>query len=125
MNVRKLAALDVALHGPRLIALEFATGVCLPVGLALLLWIRGKTTWQILLGSYFLGLALNYVPLLLYALTFPSREAAAREAEAELHDGAAGYGVRSLLLLLPLAVFAMAVIQFVHHPRAPRHGKPA
>ena len=113
INVRKLAALDVALHGPRLITLEFAAGVGLPGILGLLSWARGKSSWQLFLGWYLLGLALNYVPLLLHALTLHSRESAAREVESELRQGTARYGVGSLLLLAPLVVFVMAVIQLV------------
>jgi hypothetical protein len=33
MNVRKLAALDIVFHGPRLILVEFAIGVLLPLAI--------------------------------------------------------------------------------------------
>jgi hypothetical protein len=60
--------LDIVFHGPRLILAEFVVGVFLPLALGLLSLLRGRAAWQSILGVYLILVAINYVPLLVYAL---------------------------------------------------------
>lgn len=119
LDVRRLAALDMAIHGPRLILIEFAAGV---VGCAVLgalafahgiqLLPRGMA-WQLVLGVVLLGMATNYVPLLLHAIDIASHSDPRVEAAYELArpEVARQYTARQLLLVVPLAVAVLALVQ--------------
>src|SRR5215831_17996089 len=66
-NIRKLAALDMVFHRPRLILVEFALGVFGSLALAFVIAAPGffaghLSLEQVLVSSYILGIALNYVP---------------------------------------------------------------
>ena len=63
LDVRKLAALDMAVHGKPFIVVEFGVGVlgCLVLGaLSVTAGIRSGATWELLLGVALLWIALNY-----------------------------------------------------------------
>ena len=121
INVRKLAALDIALHGAPLILIEF--GAAVTIGAALGVWLmstasavsQGAALFRLVLGAYFLCIAINYAPLLLYGLDIARRRSARHEAAAELaeKDGrsARRYGAQSLLLIVPLVIPAIALAQ--------------
>lgn len=111
MNIRKLAALDMALHGTRLIRIEFAAGILLPLTIGGLFLARGRAPWETFFGWYLVGVAFNYVPLFAHAVSLRSKEEASREVETELSNDVARYGLKSLLLLLPLVVTWLAVVQ--------------
>ena len=109
IEVRKLAALDIALHGWWLILIEFTAGVILlPI---FGFFIVGRS---LLLGVYMMFLGLDYVPLLVYGLITHDRESARKEVEAELsHMKQSGvkYGVQQLLLFVPLAIPLLSLAQ--------------
>jgi hypothetical protein len=122
INVRKLAALDIAFHGAPPILVEF--GAAIAIGAALGVWLtstaipvsQGAALFRLVLGAYFLCLAINYVPLLLYGIAVARRGSARQEAAAELaaKDGRSArrrYGTQSLLLILPLVIPALALAQ--------------
>jgi hypothetical protein len=121
INVRKLAALDIALHGAPLILFEFAAAIA--IGAALGIWLtstalpvsQGAALFRLVFGVYLLCGAINYVPLLLYSIAVTRRGSARQEAAAELaeKDGrsARRYGMQSLLLILPLVIPALALAQ--------------
>ena len=119
LNVRKLAALDMALHGRRFIVIEFAAGVggcALIGGLSLAAGIRLLShgiTWQLILGIGLLWVALNYVPLLLNAVDLGSRNTARQEAALELASPrlVRRYGLLQLWILVPFAIPTFAVLQ--------------
>jgi len=109
MNVRKLAALDIAFHGARLIFVEF--GACV-----LLLPLFGVfvISRSLLLGVYMMFLGLNYLPLLTYAVIINQKKSARKEVALELSDPEQyrrKYGVQQLLLLVPLALPILSVAQ--------------
>ena len=119
LNVRKLAALDMALHGPRFIVIEFGLGVagCAVIGAlsfaaGVRTWSRG-VGWQLVLGVVLLWIALNYVPLLLHAIDLARRGSARQEASAELANPKLVrlYGLKQLWILVPFAVLTFAVLQ--------------
>jgi hypothetical protein len=131
INVRKLAALDIAFHGAPLILVEF--GAAIALGAALGVWLtstaipvsQGAALFRLVLGAYFLCLAINYVPLLLYGIAVARRGSARQEAAAELaeEDGrsARRYRTQSLLLFLPLVIPALALAQEMLGRRGAAH----
>ncbi len=118
INVRKLAALDIVFHGPKFILIEFALAVfiCASIGL-LILHGANHSPLMIILGSFFLGVSLNYIPLLLYSINIVKHKSAQQEVAFELEhkDTYAGkYTLQSIvLLLMPLAMLLLAVYQNV------------
>jgi len=120
INVRKLAALDIAFHGPKFILIEFGLGVfgCAALGLFSiyfgLLHGPNPSLFTTILGCFLLGVAFNYVPLLLYAMSIVRHKSVHQEVEFELEhkDKYAGkYTLQSALLLVPLAMLILAVYQ--------------
>ena len=114
INVRKLAALDIVFLGPRFILAEFSFAVFLCPVLGLFTLMRSHAVWQVVLGGYLLSLGVNYVPLLLYAITIVRH----RSAQGEVADEAADrdrsfrrYRLQSLLLLVPFVVPILAIAQ--------------
>ena len=79
INVRKLAALDIVFHDPTFILIEFGLGVfgCAALGLFSLYFglfhSPNPSLFAALMGCVLLWVALNYVPLLLYASTTTGR----------------------------------------------------
>jgi hypothetical protein len=121
INVRKLAALDIVFHGPKFILIEFALAVfiCGSIGL-LILHDANHSPLMIILGSFFLGVSLNYIPLLLYSINIVKHKSAQQEVAYELEhkDSYAGkYTLQSIILLVtPLAMLLLAVYQNVGKP---------
>jgi hypothetical protein len=117
INVRKLVALDIVFHGPVFIIGEFALAVvgASALGLFSIFFFLARGAYPILVGCYLLGMALNYVPLLLYAIAIVRRKSAREEVAFEVeHKGkyVRRYTLQSLLLLLvPLLVFFLALYQ--------------
>lgn len=120
INVRKLAALDIVFHGPTFILIEFGLGIfgCAALGLFSLyfgLFHRpDPSLFAVLMGCFLLWIALNYVPLFLYAITIVRRKSAQQEVAFELeHKGryAGRYTLQSTLLLVPFAMLVLAVSQ--------------
>jgi hypothetical protein len=103
LNPRKLAAIDVAFLGARLIIAEYAIGVLLSVALCILT-----------LGVYLILLGINYVPMLAYAVAISMRGSALAEVDDELNDqrcAMAKYRRQSTFLLVPLMVAITALRQ--------------
>ena len=119
MIVRKLVALDIVLHGPRFIMIEFGVGT--PVILAFGLWLMSGSLGY-LLGVYLLLTGLNYVPLLIYAVLVVRGNSARRETEYGLaHDRhyVRRYSTQQLLLFVPLAVLVLAIVQELKRTQSP------
>lgn len=114
VNVRKLVAIDMALHGTRLIVGEFALTVALGLGFGILSLSRGHAPWQFVLGLFLLAIAVNYSPLLIYAILIAWKKNPAEEAKVELAKGHAEimrYTRQSFLLAIPLVVPLLAIHQ--------------
>ena len=115
INIRKLAAVDMALNGARFILWEFALGVILPLILG---WssIRAgfmqssSTNWESAMGFWLVGIALNYIPLLLYAILIAKAGTVKQEGETEIKY-AKRYGVQQVIILIPLLVVLLALAQ--------------
>jgi hypothetical protein len=119
INIRKLAALDMVFHGSKFILAESALGVFGSPVLAFVIaapaFFSGHVNLtQILISSYMLCIALNYVPLLLYAIHIARLKSAEQEVASELGQKARyarKYTMQSGLLLLPLVVPILALYQ--------------
>jgi hypothetical protein len=111
INLRKLAAIDIAFLGRNVIVAEFAAGVVLSAALGLFVLFRQHSFWQIVLGKYLISLGINYLPMFAYAVAIPTRERAREEIAGELGDDGRAmskYRRQSLLLLVPLLVPILA-----------------
>jgi hypothetical protein len=118
LDVRRTAALDMALHGSKLIVAEFAIGTTLCAGLgalALAFGIRSLSNGIsfAVVGVTLIGVALNYVPLLIYSIDIARRGSARNEAKEELArpELIRRYSARQFVLLVPFAIAVMAVLQ--------------
>ena len=114
INVRKLAALDLALHGSKLILAEFSVGVLLPLCLGVFSLLRSHEGWKSALGWYLILVSINYVPLTIYAIAIMLSGKPQDEVADVLSSGkklGAKYAAQSLLLLVPLIVPAFAIVQ--------------
>jgi hypothetical protein len=120
INIRKLAALDIVFHRPKLILAEFAFGLGLCAVLSLWSFFSPiHSPLMIIIGCFFLGLALNYMPLLLYVMSIVRRKSAYQEVAFELaHKDlyVRKYMLQTfILLLVPLIPALLAVYQELHH----------
>lgn len=112
---RKLAAIDIALLGSKIIIAEFAGGVilCAALGVFVLLKSHGSFA-QLLLGAYLISLALNYIPMSVYALEMTRANTARSELGDELNEQRRAMGKyrrQSLWLLVPFVVPIIALAQ--------------
>lgn len=114
IRVRRLAELDLALHGKRFTLSEFSAGVTLPAALGTYTLFIGHSPFETLLGIYLVLLGLNYLPLLIYASAI-SRRSNERveysEASPSLKHEIKKYGVQQAIILIPFAVILVAFIQ--------------
>jgi hypothetical protein len=118
INVRKLAAIDLHFLPHWLILTEFALGVLGPFLLGLLtLRMAHRHAWPFgltLFAAYLFSLGLNYIPLLLHAISLVRTGTAAAEIAGELSNRPAAsrkYRHQSLYLLVPLVVPIAALLQ--------------
>jgi hypothetical protein len=114
IDLRKLAAIDIAFLGYRLILAEYAFGVLFSLALGILILARGHSGWQFLLGAYFVCLGINYVPMLAWTISFGSPDNARAEIEPEIADRSAAmakFRRASLALLVPLLPVGLIVAQ--------------
>lgn len=117
MDFRKLAAVDIAFLGPRIIIAEFSLGVFGSLALGVFTLLRSRSVGGIALGCYLLCIAFNYVPLLLYAISLVRLDSACHEIAEETTDKRRmfrKYRRQSLLLLVPLAVPILAATHELH-----------
>jgi len=114
INLRKLAAIDIAFLGFRFVVAEYAVGVFFSAALGLFVLYRAHSFWQHALGIYLICLGINYIPMLAYTLSIANKESAVAELGTELADKAAAmskYRRQSLLLLIPLAAAILAMLR--------------
>ncbi len=125
INIRKLAAIDVAFLGPKVILTEFTLAVLGSLALGIFILFRSHSIWQMGLGWYLASLGINYVPLLLYAIVIARHRSARDEIGGELeHSKRANfkYTFQSLALLVPLLVPGIALAQEWHKAKMARSG---
>jgi hypothetical protein len=112
VDIRRLAAIDIALLGYKFVVAEYAVGVLLSIALGLFVFFRSHSFWQVALGSYLICVGIDYVPMLAYAVAIGSRQRAQAEIADELTEkrrAMSKYRRISLLLLIPLLVPVLAL----------------
>ena len=112
-DFRKLAAIDILFFGYRVILAEYAVGVLFSVALGLFVLLRAASFLQVLLGTYFVCLGINYVPMLSYSIAIANKQNARAEIFDELGDkrtAMSKYRRKSLFLLVPLLIPTLAVV---------------
>lgn len=114
LNLQKLAAIDIAFLGARLIIAEYAIGVLAAPALGVFTLLRESSYWQIVVGVYLILLGVNYIPMLAYAVAIGNGQSAQAELSDELSDkrqAMAKYRRQSVLLVVPLLVPIIALRQ--------------
>ncbi len=111
--VRRLVALDLTLHGPRFIGIEFGVGT--PVILVVGAWlVVGSSAVGQTLGLYLLLAGINYLPILAYTVILLRARSWKGEVEEELATDrhyVRKYSVQQLLIFIPFAIVLLAAIQ--------------
>ncbi|MDA4124836.1 MAG: hypothetical protein OK438_05245 [Thaumarchaeota archaeon] len=119
VNVRRLVALDITLHGPRFIMAEFGIGTPAIIAVGTTLTLSGP----LILGIYLVLTGVNYLPLLIYTVVIVRKDSAQAEVAEDLARNkhlVRKYSVQQFLLFLPLVVFLMAVWQELGQNRVPQ-----
>lgn len=114
IDLRKLAAIDIVFLGPKFVCAEYAAGVLLSLGLGVLVLFRSSSRWGVVLGIYLICLAVNYAPMLSWAVSIRNKRKAQAELGGELSElrrAMAKYRRQSLLLLVPGLPLAVVAIQ--------------
>jgi hypothetical protein len=114
IDIRRLAAVDIAFLGSRFILAEFSIGVFGSLGLGVLTIVRTHSVGGTAFGAYLLCIGINYVPLLLHAISLVRHGTAKQEIADEMSEKRLmfrKYRRQSFLLLLPLVVPILAIIQ--------------
>jgi len=113
MVVRKLVALDLTLHGPRFIGIEFGVGTPLILAAGAYL-AAGPAGLGRPLGLYLLLTGINYLPVLAYTVILLR----ARSWKSEVEEGLASdphyvrkYSAQQLLIFVPFAIVLLAALQ--------------
>ena len=115
IDIRRLAAVDIAFLGSRFILAEFSLGVIGSIGLGVLTLVRTHSLGGTVFGAYLLCVGINYVPLLLHAISLVRDGTANQEIADELPEKRRmfrKYRRQSLFLLVPLVMPILSIIQW-------------
>ena len=115
IEVRKLAAIDMAWLGTRIVVVEYALGVILPLVLGIFSIRAGYaqpewSNWQTMLGIWLITISANYVPMFLYAVAIARAGTVQEEGRPEF-TRARRYGIQQVVLLIPLYVVVLSIMQ--------------
>ena len=107
VNVRKLVAWDISLHGSKFILAEFGIGTpaILIIGTCFIL------IGQLLIGSYLVLIGVNYLPLLFYAIVRTRRGNKILEDFKQNKNLVRKYTTQQALILVPFAIVLLAITQ--------------
>jgi hypothetical protein len=111
INIRKLAALDMALNSTQSILVEFAIGIVLPLLLGFFsiragLFGRVQTGREILIGFWLIGVGVNYIPLFIYVVLLARSGTVKEEGQRELVH-AEGYSLQQMIIFIPFLVVCL------------------
>lgn len=110
ISMRKLAAVDMALHGARVIIVEFMLGVLFPLLLAYYSLRSSRSVLEVLLALWLVGVAANYVPLLIYAVVISRNGTVEQEGRPEVAQ-IGRYNRQQFILLVPFFAAILALVQ--------------
>lgn len=109
-NVRRLVALDMGLHGPTFILIEFGLGASLPEIFGLSLVFRGF----LLFGAYIFTLGLNYAPVLIYAVNLRQTYGKVVDMnDPEIGRMNCKYSLQQFLIFIPFFTILLAISQLL------------
>ena len=113
--IRKLAAVDMAWLGAKVIVTEYALGVVLPLILGLVsinagLFSSTLDVQKTALGIWLVAIAANYVPLFIYAILIAKAGTVKEEGQPEIQR-AKKYGIQQIIILVPFFVVVLTIIQ--------------
>lgn len=120
INIRKLAAIDMAFNGPTLILFEFIAGIilCLGPGITILSLIffahKSYPFWLLLLGFALTWVGINYIPLFIYAIDIFRHKSALTETAYErkhVEQYKRKYNIQQLWIFVPFAIVILTLIQ--------------
>lgn len=115
ITIRKLAAVDMAWLGTRVILAEYALGILLALILGLIsvrsgLFGLDRSDWEVALGFWLVGIAANYIPLFVYAVLIARGGTVKQEGQPEFAY-AKRYGVQQVIILIPFLVVVLTLVQ--------------
>lgn len=127
INIRKLAAVDIYIHGRVFVLIEFGVAVLL-LGVSSVRQILREFSTHAsapLTHWYFASVAVNYIPLLVYAVAIAKKNSARADISADLVKGRKGlqkYSFQQLWLVVPFLVPIAALFQEIDK-RLPKRSK--
>lgn len=115
INIRKLVAVDMVLHDTRFILGEFAIGIVLPLTLGFISLRTGlfgpvPVGREIVLGLWMVSIAVNYIPLFIYAVLIARSGTVKEEGQPELAHVKC-YSIQQAIIFIPFVVALLAIIQ--------------
>ncbi|MFI5412272.1 MAG: hypothetical protein ACHQX1_00060 [Candidatus Micrarchaeales archaeon] len=105
INIRKLVALDISLHGYTFIISEFFFGVIAAFIIGFL-----SLKIQPYLGYYIISLGINYVPLLLFAIDMKLKNSAEKESKGEMKR-VYKYTIQQFVIFIPFSMILLVALQ--------------
>jgi hypothetical protein len=115
INIRKLAAVDMAWLGAKIIIPEYVLGILGPFVLGVIsirsgLSIQTPISWVTVLGIWLVSIGVNYIPLFIYAVIIARAGTVKEEGGPEIVN-AKRYGVQQAMILVPFLVAIIAIVQ--------------
>jgi hypothetical protein len=115
INIRKLVALDMLLHGARFILMEFAFGILLPflfafINLRSFFAGNAQPLWVTVVGFWLIGIGINYIPPFIYAVIIARKGSIEEEGQPE-RVNIMKYSIQQVIIFIPLIIVVLAVIQ--------------
>ena len=120
LSARRLVAIDLVFLGSKVVITEFIAGVFFSAALGVCVLVKGHSSLgQIVLGLYLISLGVNYIPMLIYAISITRAKSARSQLGSELDNKGLAmkkYRRQSLWLLVPLVVPLTVFSQQRHQP---------
>jgi len=121
IEIRKLAAVDMAWLGSRVILAEYAVGIALPLVLGFFSLRAGfygssPILWEGVLGFWLVSIGINYIPLFIYAVLIARAGTTRVEGGPEIAH-ARRYGTQQVIILIPFMVVILALLQESHRSK--------
>jgi hypothetical protein len=106
------------LHGKHFILAEFGFGIVFPVLFAIINLRRifvgaAQPLWVTLVGIWLIGIGINYIPLLTYAVIIARKGSIEDEGQSE-RVNVMKYSLQQFIIFIPLLVAIIALIQESH-----------
>jgi hypothetical protein len=109
VSIRKLAILDMAIHGRPFVVTEFVGAVLLCIFLGGYILIHAPQGYGVWLDVALIGIGFNYMPLAFYVLSKKSHTL--HDEDTRSLEVQKRYTIQSLFLAIPFFIFVVAVFQ--------------